>query len=169
MMMILKVWTCTGLHPLFPLPQLEVQSPKIKMTKSIRATHAQVHACIYACTDGGTHTHKRTHARKNAHTNIQIICFSPLLLLHFYLSLESLQSEKMVFDDDMILTMMMTTIIYDGADDDLMLIWLFYDADDGNLANINLATVNCIQSSDLLQKVQFFQLGQWSHPQQSTY
>ena len=29
-------WTCTGLHPLSPLPQLEVQSPEIKMTKSIR-------------------------------------------------------------------------------------------------------------------------------------
>ena len=77
---------------------------------------------------------------------------------------------------------MMTTMM---AMYDLMITWLwrFYNDDVGdddddddlmmmmieNLANINLATVNCIQSSDLLQKVQFFQLGQWSHPQQSTY
>ena len=68
MMIILKVWTCTGLHPLFPLPQLEVQSPKIKMIKSIRATHAQVHACIYACTDGGTYTHTCTHVHTHTQT-----------------------------------------------------------------------------------------------------
>ena len=40
-MMMLVWWTCTGLHPVFPLPQLEVQSPKMTMMKSIRSTHRQ--------------------------------------------------------------------------------------------------------------------------------
>ena len=40
-MMMLVWWTCTGLHPAFPLPQLEVQSPKMTMMKSIRRTHRQ--------------------------------------------------------------------------------------------------------------------------------
>ena len=74
-----------------------------------------------------------------------IICFSPLLLLRFYLSPELLQSEKMIFHDD-------CNNDEDHVDNDNE-----YDASMmmmiGNLANINLSTVDCIESSDLLGKI----------------
>ena len=112
-------WTCTELHPLSPLPQQEVQSPEIKMTKSIRMarTYARTQIHTNARTNAITHSpnptcdpnahrhaHTRTHTRTRTH---HFICFQPPLLLHFYLWLESLQSEKVAFDDYMMMMTMM--------------------------------------------------------------
>ena len=78
-----------------------------------------------------------------------IICFSPLLLLRFYLSPELLQSEKMIYhydcdDED-------DHVDDDNEDDASMMMMMMI----GNLANINLATIDCIQSSDLLGEMIF--------------